>query len=102
MNGSASDRSFGFFASCFSPSWENFVHGMREVYLSPSSSRKMTPVSLNVITSPVSDVPSVKGYVSEPTATNNPQSQRLEIVQKILRTKKLLTNTGKARKQNQQ
>jgi len=44
-------------------------------------------LSLYEITSPVTDVPSVKGNVSAPTATNSPQSQRPEIVQKILRTK---------------
>jgi hypothetical protein len=59
---------------------------MRWEYLSPSS-RKTTPLSLYEITSPVSDVPSFRGNVSAPTATNSPQSQRPEIVQKILRTK---------------
>jgi hypothetical protein len=39
------------------------------------------------ITSPVTDVPSVKGNVSAPAATNSPQSQRPEIIQKILRTR---------------
>ena len=86
MNGSANGLIFGFFASCLSASWENFVHGTRSEYLS-TSRRKMTPLSLYEMTSPVTDLPSVKGNVSAPTATNNPQSQRPEIVQTILRTR---------------
>ena len=85
MNGSASGLILGLFASCLSASWENFVHGTRWEYLS-TSSRKTTPLSLYEITSPVTDVPSVKGNVSAPTATNSPQSQRPKIVKKILRT----------------
>src|ERR1039458_80489 len=86
MNGSASGLIFGFFSSCFSASWENLVHGTRGEYLS-AFRRKTTPWSSYEITSPVTDVPSVKGNVSAPTATNSPQSQRPRIVQKLLRTK---------------
>src|ERR1035437_9046137 len=89
MNGSASGLIFGFFSSCFSASWENFVHGTRGEYLS-TFRRKTTPLSLYEITSPVTDVPSVKENVSAPTATNNPQSQRPKNAQTILRTRNFL------------